>query len=212
MSQQQVLVHPGRQPRRVGVFGGAFDPPHRGHVTLAKTAIAQLRLDELRIIPTGEAWHKVGALTPAVHRLAMAELAFRDLGPVVIDPRETQRAGASYTVDTLRELHAEFPASEFFVILGEDQGQAFTSWHRWEEIPRLATICVAARAGFTGKAVHGDHCAASAHEFFLLQMPSVPLSSTDIRQEVASHHNVAPLVLEPVARYIDHHHLYQAAR
>jgi nicotinate-nucleotide adenylyltransferase len=212
LSQPQVLAYPGHQPRRVGVFGGAFDPPHMGHVTLAKIAIAQLRLDELRIIPTGEAWHKVGVLTPAVYRLAMAELAFRDLGPVVIDPRETQRTSASYTVDTLRELHAEFPASEFFVILGEDQGQAFTSWHRWEEIPRLATICVAARAGFSGKAVHVDHSVAPAHEFLHLQMPSMPLSSTDIRQEVANHHSVAPLVLEPVARYIDQHHLYQAPR
>jgi nicotinate-nucleotide adenylyltransferase len=212
LSQPQVLAYPGCQPRRVGVFGGAFDPPHMGHITLAKTAIAQLRLDELRIIPTGEAWHKVGVLTPAVHRLAMAELAFRDLGPAMIDPRETQRTGASYTVDTLRELHAEFPASEFFVILGEDQGQAFTSWHRWEEIPRLATICVAARAGFSGKAVHVDHSVAPAHEFLHLQMPSMPLSSTDIRQEVANHHSVAPLVLEPVARYIDQHHLYQAPR
>jgi nicotinate-nucleotide adenylyltransferase len=201
-----------RQARRIGIFGGAFDPPHMGHVALAKTAIAQLKLDELRIIPTGEAWHKVGALSPALHRLAMAELAFGDLGPVVIDPRETQRQGASYTVDTLRELHAEFPASEFFVILGEDQGQAFTSWHRWEEIPQLATICVAARAGFTGKARHLDGSAAPAHEFVLLKMPPVPLSSTDIRQEVANHHNVAPLVLEPVARYIDKHHLYQALR
>jgi nicotinate-nucleotide adenylyltransferase len=206
------LSQPRKPTRRIGIFGGAFDPPHMGHVALAKTAIAQLKLDELRIIPTGEAWHKVGVLSSAEHRLAMAELAFGDLGPVVIDPRETQRTGASYTVDTLRELHAELPGSEFFVILGEDQGQAFTSWHRWEEIPRLATICVAARAGFTGKAVHLDHSAAPAHEFFLLQMPSVPLSSTDIRQEVANHHSVAPLVLEPVARYIDHHHLYQAAR
>jgi nicotinate-nucleotide adenylyltransferase len=201
-----------QQVRRIGIFGGAFDPPHMGHVALAKTAIAQLKLDELRIIPTGEAWHKVGVLSPALHRLAMAQLAFADLGPVVIDARETHRTGASYTVDTLRELHAEFPDAEFFVVLGEDQGQAFTSWHRWEEIPHLATICVAARAGFTGKAGRFESSAASSPEFLLLQMPLVPLSSTDIRQEVANHHNVAPLVLEPVARYIDHHHLYQAAR
>jgi nicotinate-nucleotide adenylyltransferase len=181
-----------------------------GHVALAQAALAQLRLDELRIIPTGQAWHKVRALSPAHHRLAMAELAFADLGAVLIDPRETLRSGASYTVDTLRELHAECVGAEFFVILGEDQGQAFASWHRSEEIPQLATICVAERAGFTGKASPKDGSDALPNEFVQLKMPPVPLSSTDIRQEVANHHNVAPLVLEPVARYIDQHHLYQA--
>ena len=90
------------QAKRIGVFGGAFDPPHLAHMALVKTAVADLQLDELRVIPTGQAWHKPRALSPAHHRLAMAQLAFADLPNVLVDPRETQRVGPSYTVDTLR--------------------------------------------------------------------------------------------------------------
>jgi len=196
---------------RMGVLGGAFDPPHCGHIAMAQAALAQLQLDELRIIPTGQAWHKAGQLTPAVHRLAMAQLAFAHLGPVVVDPRETQRSGPSYTVDTLQALKAEFAGTQFYLILGEDQAQAFTTWHRWEEIAQLAIICVAARAGFDGNAVHLNTSAAASLKFALLEMPLVDVSSTEIRRQVANHQNVAPLVFEPVARYIAHHHLYQTA-
>jgi nicotinate-nucleotide adenylyltransferase len=191
------------------VFGGAFDPPHQGHVALAKTAIDQLQLDVLRVIPTGQAWHKSRSLTPAVHRLAMARLAFAHLPQVVVDPRETQRAGASYTVDTLQELHTEFAGAQLFLILGQDQAQALPTWHRWEEIPRLAIICVATRAGFAGDSVHLDDLPGPLPEFFPLEMPSVPVSATDIRRSVANHQNVTPLVFEPVARYIEQHHLYR---
>ena len=200
------LPHLGQ---RIGVFGGAFDPPHQGHVALAKTAIDQLQLDVLRVIPTGQAWHKSRSLTLAEHRLAMARLAFANLLQVVVDPRETQRAGASYTVDTLQELHTEFAGAQLFLILGQDQAQALPTWHRWEEIPRLAIICVAIRAGFTGDSVHLDDLPSPLPEFFPLEMSSVPVSATDIRRSVANHQNVTPLVFEPVARYIEQHHLYQ---
>jgi nicotinate-nucleotide adenylyltransferase len=198
--------------RRIGVFGGAFDPPHKGHWALAHTAVQQLGLDELRIIPTGQAWHKARELSPAEHRLAMAHLAFSGLNRVVVDPRETMRSGPSYTVDTLRALHLEFPGAQLFLILGQDQAQALPSWHQWEEIPRLAIICVAARAGFTHDAVHFDVSPDPSQGFRLLEMPPVVLSATDIRRSVANHQDVAPLVFEPVARYIEDHHLYRTAR
>jgi nicotinate-nucleotide adenylyltransferase len=197
--------------KRIGVFGGAFDPPHRGHVTLANTALAQLQLDELRIIPTGHAWHKARTLTPAVHRLAMAALAFADVERVVIDPRETRRVGPSYTVDTLQELQAECAGAKLFLIVGQDQAQALTSWSRWEQIPQLAIICVAARANITGAQAPFEDLSTLVPGVRYLEMPSVPVSATGIRHAVANHQNVAPLVFEPVARYIDQHHLYRTA-
>ena len=136
--------------RRVGVFGGAFDPPHIAHTALARAALEQLALDELRIIPTGEAWHKNRHLTPAAHRLEMARLAFGAMDRVVVDPRETRRSGPSYTVDTLTELRREMPTAQILLIIGEDQAAALPGWHRWREIINFATICVAARAGFAG--------------------------------------------------------------
>lgn len=197
--------------RRIGVFGGAFDPPHVGHVTLAQTALEQLQLDELRVIPTGQAWHKTRVLTPATHRLAMARLAFATLQRVVVDPRETQRSGASYTVDTLLELQAEFAAAQWFLVLGQDQAQSFTTWHRWKDIQQLAIICIAVRANFTRAGGQFDASSASVAQARYLEMPSVPVSSTDIRHAVANHQNVDALVFEPVARYIEHHHLYRTA-
>jgi nicotinate-nucleotide adenylyltransferase len=196
-------------PRKMGVFGGAFDPPHTAHVALAQTSIAELQLDELRIIPTGQAWHKARPLSPAQHRLAMAQLAFAPLPSVVVDPRETQRAGPSYTVDTLRELRAQWPDADLFLILGGDQARALPTWREWEEILRLAIICVAEREDLTGASP--QFIAPKSHEsrFRRLQMPVMPVSATDIRARIATHQCVVPLVFEPVARYIDDHHLYQ---
>ena len=193
---------------RLGVLGGAFDPPHRAHFALAQAAIDQLQLDQLRLIPTGNAWHKARALTIAHHRLAMCALAFADLDRAVIDPRETLRSGASYTFDTLTQLCLEFPAAQLFLVLGEDQARAFTTWHRWEEIAKLAIICVAARADESGATGGLSTESAPKTPFQRLELPLLPLSATDIRQRVASHKSVSPLVFDSVARYIEQHHLY----
>lgn len=203
------MSEPSLTTRRVGVFGGAFDPPHIAHAALIRAAVAELSLDELRVIPTGHAWHKVRPLTPATHRLAMAQLAFGDLPKVVIDPRETRRDGPSYTVDTLRELTAEYPGVNLFLLIGEDQARALSTWRCWEEILRLAIICVAEREDLTGASPRLMAPESSEPRFRQLQVPAMPVSATDIRTRIAAHRSVAPLVFEPVARYIDDHHLYQ---
>ncbi|MDP2000403.1 MAG: nicotinate (nicotinamide) nucleotide adenylyltransferase [Rhodoferax sp.] len=195
--------------RRMGVFGGAFDPPHAAHVALAQAAVDQLQLDELRIIPTGQAWHKSRALSAAHHRLAMAQLAFSEVSRAVIDPRETLRAGPTYTVDTLRELKAQWPDAELFLVLGEDQAHALPSWHEWQEIVRLAIICVAERENMSGSKPGFIAPGALESRFRRLYLPAMPISATDIRARISAHMSVVPLVFEPVARYIDRHHLYQ---
>ena len=195
--------------KRIGMFGGAFDPPHAAHVALVQAAVAELQLDQMLVVPTGQAWHKARPLSPAHHRLAMAQLAFASLPRVVVDPREVRRAGPSYTVDTLRELKLQWPDAELFLVLGEDQARALPGWHEWQEVLRLAIICVAERADLTG--ARPRFIAPKGHEsrFRRLQMPAMPVSATDIRARIAAHQSVSPLVFEPVARYIDHHHLYQ---
>lgn len=198
-------------PQRVGVFGGAFDPPHRGHMALAQTAIVQLQLDVLHVIPTGQAWHKVRDLTAPEHRLAMTRLAFASEPCVCVDARELERSGPSYTVDTLTELQALYSQAQLFLILGEDQLKVLNTWHRWQDLPRLATICVAARADGTGAIGQFDAVKSALPQLRMLQIPPHAVSATDIRRRLALHENVDSLVFEPVARYIDHHHLYQAA-
>jgi nicotinate-nucleotide adenylyltransferase len=205
-------------PRRVGLFGGAFDPPHRAHRALAEVALSQLALDVLHILPTGQAWHKSRVLTPAEHRLAMCQLAFGDLPHTHIDSREIRRQGPSYTADTLRELAAEYPGSELFLVLGADQLLAFKSWVRWPEVLAQATLAVAGRANQIG--VDAVHDQAEAMDlsgadlpFRRLDMPLKNISATAVRARADPAANASGalslLVPEAVASYISLNHLYQ---
>lgn len=197
------------EPRRIGIFGGAFDPPHRAHQQLAAVACAQLKLDQLRVIPTGQAWHKERALTPATHRLAMVQLAFEEISQVQVDPREIDRMGPSYTIDTLRELAAMQPAATFFLMVGADQALALTTWHCWQEILEIATICVASRASAASTKTVFDIENLYPSRVCRLLMPDFPLSATEIRAQIFAGHRVDTLLSKPVARYIADHHLYQ---
>jgi nicotinate-nucleotide adenylyltransferase len=191
-------------PRRVGVFGGAFDPPHKAHRELAQAALEQLRLDELRVFPTGQAWHKDRVLTSSQHRLAMARIAFEDLPGVMVDARELHRAGATYTIDTLRELQHEQPGAAFFLVMGQDQAQAFTRWRDWEAIAQLATLCVARRP----QAGQDDALPAQVR-VHPLSLPSMDESATAIRARLAAGQDITQLVPAGVASYIARHHLYE---
>ena len=199
-------------PKRVGLFGGAFDPPHRTHVALAEAAVRQLQLDLLHIVPTGQAWHKQRSLTAPEHRLAMCHLAFANVPQALVDARETQRSGPTYTIDTLQELQAQYPQAQLFLIMGEDQARALPSWHRAEELGRAAIICVASRADpLAAASPHSDSRKPLGMVLQRLQLPPSPLNATEIRDQTARGHSVSALVFESVARYIDQHHLYQAA-
>lgn len=202
----------GLKAQRVGLFGGAFDPPHRAHASLAQAAIEQLNLDVLHIVPTGHAWHKQRALTEARHRLAMCHLAFANIYRALVDDREIMRSGPTYTIDTLKELQAMYPQAQLFLIMGADQARALQSWHRVEELEGAAIICVASRSDSNASTSLGYSVAALPGAVFQpVQMPPSPLSATEIRDRSARGQSVAPLVFESVARYIDQHHLYQSA-
>ncbi len=198
-------------PLRLGVFGGAFDPPHAAHHLLVQSALDQLQLDALWLFPTGHAWHKPRDLSPAPHRIAMAELAFANMPKVRVDPRETVRGGPSYTVDTLRELHAELPRAALFLLIGQDQARALQSWHAWDAVVQLAIICVAQRNDCAGVADRFVAPHGLEQRFLQLHFPVSQVSATDIRARVAAGQVVVPLVCEAVARYIANHHLYQSA-
>ena len=202
------------QPLRIGVFGGAFDPPHLAHVALVQTAIAQLQLDEVRVLPTGQAWHKAKTLTEAAHRLAMTHLAFDDVPQVVVDGREIKRFGPTYTVDTLQELMQERPHNQLYLLIGDDQRRSLHSWRRIEDIARLAIICAADRDPDVGAWSEAHLTGPTIEALFTLpihplHMPLMPLSATDIRQRIAQHQPIEGLVPAEVERYIHEHHLYR---
>ncbi|MFP8777949.1 nicotinate (nicotinamide) nucleotide adenylyltransferase [Hydrogenophaga sp. RWCD_12] len=199
---------------RIGVFGGAFDPPHCAHQALAEAAIVQLSLDRLHILPTGQAWHKSRTLTVGEHRLAMCRLAFGHLPAVHVDDRELRRPSATYTIDTLEEFQREYPGARFFLIVGEDQLRAFRTWRRWQDVLSVATLVVAGRPGAEGDSPLSEGCfAADEVPFQRLLLPLSPASSTDIRSRLADparrSAGLAALVPEAVAGYISNHSLYQ---
>jgi nicotinate-nucleotide adenylyltransferase len=191
------------------VFGGAFDPPHVAHVALARAALEQLRLDELRIFPTGDAWHKERTLTAPAHRLAMARIAFSELPRTVIDDRELRRVGPTYTVDTLRELQAEHPRAELFLVMGEDQASSFERWREWQAILGMAVLCVASRP----HAMRTQGPSPSWPERVMpISLPAMPESATEVRARLIQERDVTGLVPSGVASYIESQHLYRTHR
>ena len=193
--------------KRIGLFGGTFDPVHNAHVALARSALVDLQLDAVRWIPAGQPWQKDRQVTDAAHRAAMVQLAIAGEPRFVLDRIEIDRAGPSYTLDTVRALQAAQPGQQWFLLIGQDQYAGLHTWNQWQELLTRVTLAVANRPG-AAPAVHAD----------VLRFPhrSVPLamldiSSTDIRRRAAQGLDISTLVPADVAGYIDQHRLYTAA-
>ena len=200
--------------KRIGMYGGAFDPPHNAHVALAKAAVEQLGLDALHIIPTGHAWHKAQQLTLGFHRLEMAEKAFGHIPKVLVDPREVIRTGPTYSLDTLRELQAENPEAQLYLVMGADQAIALPTWSHFDEIAKLAIICVAKRS-LTGSNNTGNISYISTLNSLNcraihIELPIMLESATDVRDLVLHHKPVNHLLPSSVLAYIEAHRLYQS--
>ena len=133
--------------RPVGILGGTFDPIHCGHLELAREVREALALPEVLLVPAGDPPHRAAPVAPAMHRLAMVELAVRDYPGLAVDGREIARVGRSYTVLTLEELSQERPFQPLALIVGADTFLGLPDWHRWREIFALAHIVLVARPG-----------------------------------------------------------------
>lgn len=206
----------GRRGRRIGLFGGSFDPVHPAHRELADAALAQLGLDELRWIPVGRAWQKSRQMAPAAHRAAMVGLAIGDNPAFVLERCEIERDGPSYTLDTVAELqrrdgqrHPGEPV-DWFLIIGQDQLANFATWHGWRDLLGRVVLAVAGRAG---DAVQMPVALAEAGARVVpLAMMPMTVSSTELRTRLAAGEpasSLAPRMVAPaVAGYIERHGLY----
>ena len=201
---------PTASARRIGLFGGSFDPVHNAHVALARLALEQLSLDELWWLPTGSPWQKQWKPAPAEHRVAMIRLVIEGEPRFRLEPVELDRAGPSYTIDTVRELAARHPGCEWFLVLGQDQYANLHTWHGWQALLGLVTLAVAARSGADARP--NEQLAGVPHRVVWLEFPVMAESSTDVRQSLAqpgpSVVGVERMVPPPVARYIARHRLY----
>ncbi len=129
------------------VLGGSFDPPHDGHVAMARRVLADGLADRVHVLPAAVSPLKDAANAPATDRLTMTELAFAAVPGVTVDGRELSRPGPSYTIDTLRELVAEHPGDAWRLVLGADQLTQFPAWRDHEGLLAVAQLVVLARSG-----------------------------------------------------------------
>lgn len=185
---------------RIGLFGGSFDPVHNAHLALARAALRDAALDELRWIPAGQPWQKTRTVTAAQHRKAMVALAIADEPRFVLDDIELKRPGPSYTLDTVRSLQAAQPDAQWFLIVGQDQQAGLPSWHGAQALLGLVTLVVARRPG-APDAESATAC--------VIDMPPTSLSSTEVRARCAARLPIDAMVPAKVARYIDQHGLYR---
>jgi nicotinate-nucleotide adenylyltransferase len=191
--------------KRVGLFGGSFDPVHNAHVALATLALVELRLDEVRWIPVGRPSQKTRTLSDAADREAMVRLAIADEPRFVLDRIELKRRGISYTLDTVRELAAAEPGNEWVLILGQDQYATLHTWRDWRELVSRATLAIANRPDVA--ALPNPQIARVPHE--MVSLPMMDISSTEVRRRVAAGESIANLVPPAVASYIERRQLYR---
>lgn len=198
---------------RIGVLGGTFDPIHVGHLAAAKAALECARLDRVIFMPTGQPPHRPPAAAPPEHRLEMTRLATAGEGRFMVSDLELRRQGASFTSDTLRELRAQYPQGELFLILGWDAARLFRTWHEPETVRSLATIVVVARPG-TGSPRAEDLVEAGLDTGnVLLCLEHTPdVSASGIRQDIMSGRSITGKVPPVVEQHIATRHLYYSEK
>jgi nicotinate-nucleotide adenylyltransferase len=195
---------------RVGIFGGAFNPPHLGHLVCAQEAMTQLELDRVVFMPVGEAPHREIPGDPGAEaRLEMVELAVADDERFETSRLELDREGPSYTADTLEQLAKEAPDDELFLILGGDQAAALGAWHEPEKVLERATVAVFERVSWGRNAI-GIKIGRlpGAERVRYLDMPLMQVSSSAIRRRVSEDLPIRYLVPDRVEEYIRENNLY----
>jgi nicotinate-nucleotide adenylyltransferase len=199
---------------RVGILGGTFNPPHIGHLVCAQEAYAGLGLDRVLLVPVREPPHKAIEADPGCeHRVQLCELAVADDERFGVSRVDADRPGPSWTVDTLRRLHAEAREHDLTFIVGGDMAYSLPTWREPAAVLELAELGVAEREG-VGRADIAEALSPlpNARErvrFF--EMPRIDVSSSYIRRQVAAGRPVRYLVPDPVADYMRSHDLYGRA-
>ena len=189
---------------RIGVMGGTFDPIHHGHLVAASEVAQSFDLDEVVFVPTGRPWQK-DDVTESEHRYLMTVIATASNPQFTVSRVDIDRAGPTYTIDTLRDLQEQRPGAELFFITGADAVAQILSWRNHQELWDLAHFVAVSRPGhvLTTEGLPSENVSQ-------LEIPALSISSTDCRARVRRGHPVWYLVPDGVVQYIAQHHLYRS--
>ncbi|WP_430868810.1 nicotinate-nucleotide adenylyltransferase [Demequina aurantiaca] len=189
------------QRARIGVLGGTFDPIHHGHLAAASEVCAALRLDQVLIVPTATQPFKRDSVTASpAHRVAMSVKAVRNDARFSVSTVDVDRGGVTYTIDTLRDLSAQYPDADLFFITGADSLARLAEWKDTDQLGELAQFVGVTRAGHSFPQLETTHR--------VVEVPSLAISSTDVRRRVRAGAPIRYLVPASVADYIATHELY----
>jgi nicotinate-nucleotide adenylyltransferase len=190
---------------RLGIYGGTFDPVHHGHLVVAAEVRSVLDLDEVLLVPAGDPWQKRGQVVAgAQDRVQMLELAFTGIDGVRVSRIEVDRDGPSVTADTLEALAS--PDHDLFLVLGADAATNMPTWRRLEETRTLAAVAVVERSG-----EHADP-PGPGWRWTHIPVPRLDISSSDLRDRLASGRPVDGQIPKAVVEFIRRHDLYTARR
>ncbi len=186
--------------KKIGLFGGTFNPPHLAHLIMANEVATTLQLDEVRFMPNAVPPHKVKAGdATAAQRLEMTRLAISDNPLFTLEPFEIERGGVSYTYDTMKLLTAREPDVQFYFIIGGDSMDDLHTWYHIDELVQLVQFVGVARPG---------HAGTTDYPVEVVEAPLIDLSSTLIRQRLQANDTVRYLLPDKVAQYIREEGLY----
>lgn len=199
---------------KTGIFGGAFDPPHNGHINLAAQAIEQLNLRRLLIVPTFESPHKANDPVPFNKRAEMCRIAFSPLNGtgkcnchVEVSEIERELGGVSYTINTLRELSKRRPDERFYLLIGGDMLFSFEKWFKYESILKESTVCAVSRENDSYAEM--VEFANQIGRIKVLPTNVVEVSSTQVRSVLAHGDDASGLIPQEVCDYIKKNELYR---
>lgn len=196
--------------KRIGVFGGTFNPVHNGHLHIARCFAVQFSLDSVIFIPSKRPTHKPSPdLASAADRLEMCALAVAGT-PFSVSDLEITREQESYTVYTLEHLRRLYPTDTLYLLMGEDMFLTLLDWKDAGRICQLAELCVAPRDTDSRARLeeYGAKITAAGGRYHIAEIPFLPVSSTEIRQRLREYQPIDTMVPASVARYLRQHQLY----
>ena len=192
--------------RRVGIMGGTFDPIHHGHLVAASEVSTLYGLDEVIFVPTGEPWQKSERqVSPAEHRYLMTVIATASNPRFWVSRVDIDRAGPTYTIDTIQDIALQRPDADLYFITGADALAQILSWKDAEDALKLAKFVGVTRPGYELTDAHLPDDAVT-----LVDVPAMAISSSDCRERVAAERPVWYLVPDGVVQYISKHRLYRS--